>query len=362
MKKYVITLLSVLNIAFAFAQAPIGYYYSANGKSSNELRLKLQNIINNHTNITYGGLWSAFQATDVRTDGYVWDMYSNCNFIFVQHQDNGTQGGSECQKYNREHSVPQSWFNGAEDMYADIFHIYPTDKKVNADRGDNPFGEVNNPTYTSANGSKRGNSSFAGYSGIAFEPIDAYKGDFARTYFYMATRYINKNFTSGEGNIVFTFNNSECNLTSYAVNLFLKWHRNDPVSQKEINRNNVIYSDYQHNRNPFIDHPELAEYIWGDSVGYIWQNGGVSAINDIALFMPEISPNPSSEFILVNDNDVFQDFDYHIFTIQGKIILSGKSSVNRQINISNIASGIYFIKISTENTYFIQKIIKTIKN
>ncbi len=236
---------------FLSAQAPENYYDAAHGKSNEALRLALQDIIDGHTNVGYNGLWAIYTASDTR-GGKVWDMYSTCDWT----PDNNQCGNysTVCDCYNREHSVPQSWFGERSPMVSDAFHIYPTDGKVNGQRSNYPFGECtggvkcdNSPKALG----RLGTSTFAGYSGRVFEPDDEYKGDFARTYFYMATRYANENFTSSEGGAVFTYNNSKCNLTPYAVNLFLKWHRNDPVSDKEITRNNAIYNA-QHNRNPFI--------------------------------------------------------------------------------------------------------------
>lgn len=361
MKKLIITKLLVLNIVFVFAQAPNGYYSSANGKSDNALRIALQEIIKGHTILSYTpGLWNLFQYSDVTSDGKIWDMYSTCDWIYSISQCGNYTNVCDC--YNREHSVPQSWFGSASPMNTDAFHIYPTDGRVNAHHDNFPYGECTGGIKIDNNKQlgRLGISTFAGYAsiGTVFEPDDEYKGDFARTYFYMATRYADVNFNRDSQNFgEKVFGNANNGLTNYAVALFLKWHKNDPVSDKEINRNNVIYA-HQHNRNPFIDHPELAEYIWGDSISYFWNNGGASAVDEIDFFKPEISPNPTSDFISVNNNDFFHNFDYQIFTIQGKIVLNGNSFVNQQIDISVISKGIYFIKISTENCFFVEKIIK----
>jgi uncharacterized repeat protein (TIGR02543 family) len=262
MKKILLTLqVLILFTFYSFAQIPSGYYDDAGSLTGAELKTALSGIIDNHTSLDYGDLWTAFEYTDKKPSGEVWDMYSNCSFTFGDDQDTGSGGTVECDKYNREHSFPKSWFFDGYPMYTDIFHLYPTDKKVNSVRSNYPYGEVSSPSYTSNNGSKLGSCSYPGYSGIVFEPIDEYKGDFARGYFYMATRY--------ESNIS-SWSSEMLDGTSYpafaewAVNLLMDWHQQDPVSQKEIDRNNVIYDDYQHNRNPFIDHPEYVDLIWGD--------------------------------------------------------------------------------------------------
>jgi hypothetical protein len=149
-------------------------------------------------------------------------------------------------------------------MQSDLFHVYPTDGKVNGIRSNWPFGEVGNTTQVSTNGSKLGTSSFTGYSGTVFEPINEYKGDFARTYFYMATCYENLigNWVSNGNAGSVLSGNSFPAYDQWYLNLLAKWHQQDPVSTKELDRNNAVYA-IQGNRNPFIDHPEYAGTIWG---------------------------------------------------------------------------------------------------
>ena len=232
------------------------YYLNVDTSSGEALLSSLFRIINPHTDVGYGGLWNVFQKSDVKpgyTDVY-WDMYSNYNYKFGASSNYRKEGDG----VNREHSVPQSWFNERSPMKSDAFHVYPTDGYVNNRRGNYLYGETDSPTYTSENGSKLGPSSFAGYSGTVFEPIDEYKGDFARTYFYMATCYSDRCGAWGHD----VFKNGFPYLTNYAVSLFTKWAKEDPVSEKEIIRNNAIY-EFQHNRNPFIDHPEYIDIIYG---------------------------------------------------------------------------------------------------
>ncbi len=263
LRRIVFIFLVVLTPFWATSQPPSGYYADTENLSGEELMAQLHNIIKDHYEVTYTGLWDAFYYTDRRSDGKVWDMYTTCNFVFFEDQDTGSGGTVECDVYNREHSFPRSWFGGAvAPMNTDLFHLYPTDKKVNAVRDNYPYGKVGTATYTSSNGSKLGSSATPGYSGIVFEPADEYKGDFARSYFYMATRYYN---------IIDGWNSDMLNGThfpafsNWAKQLLLQWHQADPVSQKEIDRNNIIYEDYQGNRNPFIDHPEFALLIWSQS-------------------------------------------------------------------------------------------------
>ena len=250
------------------AQVPAGYYDNASGKQGEALKTSLHAIIGTHDAISYSELWTAFSSTDKREDGYVWDMYSDVpggtpayEFTFSQDQCGNYQGEGDC--YNREHSFPKSWFNDATPMYTDLFHIYPTDGYVNGRRSNYPYGETGIPTYTSSNGSKLGPSSFPGYGGIVFEPIDSFKGDFARTYFYMVTCY--ENLLPGWSSEMLDGSTYPA-FTSWAVNILLEWNDLDPVSKKERDRNNVIFNQFQHNRNPFIDHPEFAGLIWEQAV------------------------------------------------------------------------------------------------
>lgn len=247
-----------------WAQIPSGYYDGAEGKTGQELRAALHEIIKGHHSVGYGGLLDAYPYTDHDGNGHVWDIYSSCTFTYgVTSQECGSyKKEGDC--WNREHSWPQSWFNEQSTPRCDLFHVYPTDGKVNGIRSNFPYAIVKNPTYTSSNGSKLGTSITSGYSGTAFEPIDEYKGDIARSFFYMSTRYYNEDsgWTSSEMT-------NKCEIKSWAMTMLLDWHKQDPVSQKEIDRNNVIYASYQHNRNPFIDHPEYAEMIWDEN----WQAG-----------------------------------------------------------------------------------------
>lgn len=260
MKRYIScwTLLCVL--IQVWAQAPDGYYAAANGKRGSGLKTALFQIITDHTQRTYADLWTDMQTTDAREDGKVWDMYSGTtNFAFVSDQCGNYSGEGSC--YNREHSFPKSWFNDAYPMYTDLFHLYPTDGYVNSRRSNYPFGETNNPTYTSSGGfSKLGPSSISGYSGTVFEPADEYKGDFARTYFYMATCYEDR--IAGWDSDMLA-GNSYPAYRKWAVDMLLRWAAEDPVSEKEIRRNNAVYG-IQHNRNPYIDFPGLEQYVWGD--------------------------------------------------------------------------------------------------
>lgn len=247
-----------------FAQIPNGYYNAANGKTGDELKVALHNIIKGHHVVSYNGLLNAFVYTDNDGNGNVWDIYSNCIFSYSGNsQCGGYEQEGDC--WNREHTWPQSWFNEQTTPRCDLFHVYPTDGFVNGQRSNYPYGEVGNYIYISGNGSKLGSCVTSGYTGRVFEPIDEYKGDIARSYFYMSVRYYSEDddwSTSAMTN--------KSVILPWAMTMLLRWSDEDPVSDKEIARNNAVYG-YQNNRNPFIDHPEYARMIWDPS----WQ-GGVS--------------------------------------------------------------------------------------
>lgn len=263
-----------------------GYYDSiTNTSSGTTLASSLHTLSESkHTNpISYDGLWTAYYTTDVLPGtGIIWDTYSEILYTVGDDQDKGNHS-VEGDSYNREHTVPQSWFSKASPMVADTHHILATDSVVNGIRSNYPYGEVGtitNSNCPTGNGSKLGTSNFSGYSGTVFEPIDEYKGDIARGYFYMAIRYSDKLANWGDGAEV-AFTSSYPYLTSYALNLFTKWSHEDPVSDKEIIRNDAI-EDVQGNRNPFIDHPEWIDTIWTNSYTDSPSNTKFSASNVVS--------------------------------------------------------------------------------
>ncbi len=259
MKRLYIFLLLLFDVAATLkAQAPAGYYDSANGLTGNDLRAALHNIIKNDEHVSYTpGIWNAYQTTDLQTGtNYIWDIYSDFNFTYSTNQCGSYQGEGDC--YNREHLWAQSWTNSDATEQTDLHHIYPTDGYVNQQRGNYAFGEVNNATWTSHNGSKLGSCKTSlGYSGTVFEPIDEYKGDIARALMYVSVRYYGQddNWKSDQSMT------DKSNIKQWAIEMLLKWHHNDPVSEKEIARNNAVYG-IQHNRNPFVDSPNYADMIW----------------------------------------------------------------------------------------------------
>jgi Endonuclease I len=240
----------------AVAEIPVAYYSRLEGKTGEELKTAAFQIINPHSTVSsYSALPSYFERTDVYPQSRRWwDMYSDIPFYAPSFRG-----------LNREHSFPKSWWGGGDDTpaYVDLNHLYPAEAAANQAKSNYPLGTVSQTTFD--NGISQVGYAVGGQGGGAqkvFEPDDEYKGDFARTYFYMVTCYQNLRWK-------YTYmvqNNTYPTLNAWAIDLLLKWARQDKVSQKEIDRNEVIYG-IQNNRNPFIDFPDLMEYIWGDKVG-----------------------------------------------------------------------------------------------
>lgn len=266
--------------AAALASEPAGYYNKCENKCGRELLSSLCAAVGNPQVVGYKGLWELYKLSDVDADGKIWDMYSTKRWVPGKEQCGTYTSVGDC--YNREHSLPKSWFNDALPMYADAFHIYPTDGKVNGQRGNYPFGECRNGTTLSATGGVRalgrlGECTYPGYNGTVFEPDEQYKGDFARSYFYMAACY-NDRISSWTSDML--DGSSYPAFEKWAIEMLLKWNAADPVSTKETERNEVVYA-HQGNRNPFIDHPELAEHIWGSksTVGWSYETRSEAQIN-----------------------------------------------------------------------------------
>lgn len=250
-----------------------------------ELKTELHNLLKNHTRLPYGSrdynqiacTWTVFKKSDVRPNGKVWDMYSNNSYNF-------SNGAGATKGMNIEHSVPKSWWGDAYDETAtpltrfkydgsyDLHHLTPSDAAANTAKSNYPLGEVDSPLFD--NGvTKVGTGQANGRATNLFEPADEYKGDFARMYLYFVTCYQDYSWKSSA--LSMFAQNSYPTLNAYGQSLLLKWHRQDPVSQKEIDRNNAVYS-FQGNRNPFIDYPNMVEYIWGDSTNYEFSFSGQS--------------------------------------------------------------------------------------
>ena len=279
MKHYYI-LFSVLCTNLGFSQIPNGYYNNATGNGY-VLKTQLYNIINQQNDQGYSAIDGFFRNYDLdnyyENNNTILDIYSEnpdgqdpYNFTPFNDECGNYSGEGDC--YNKEHIIPKSVFNENTPMQGDAHSLLPTDGRVNGFRGNFPMGRVDNNNLASQsgisnptqNGSKLGdnlNSGYSsGYSGTVFEPINEFKGDIARIHFYFATRYQNQvpnwsSYAMFNGTVDQVFN------TTF-LNILLEWHNLDPVSQKEIDRNNAIYYEHQGNRNPFVDHPEYVNAVW----------------------------------------------------------------------------------------------------
>lgn len=328
--------LLTLTATTSFAQGPNDsgtYYQAANGEKGADLKTALFGIIKeNHQKILYDDLWGYYTTTDLRDDGKIWDMYSDItNYTPV------TKGQSsypnEGSGYNREHSFPNSWFGGDKQhiAFADLFHLYPTDAYINNMRSNYCFGEVSNPTKTSQSGtSKLGPCSIEKANNVTcFEPNDIYKGDFARTYFYMVTRYEDEIVTwcTNYGTKVGISATLDETGTAYQpfkdwqLEMLMKWAKNDPVSaDKETPRNNAVYA-IQKNRNPFIDYPGLEEYIWGDLVNVAFSYDHYQSPTAIMTIKAEPA---NKEGVMYNLAGQVVDKNY-----KGIVIMNGKKFYNK---------------------------------
>jgi endonuclease I len=372
--KLKITLIAFFSFVFSYSQIPTGYYSTATG-TGYTLRTQLHNIISNGyiDNGYTPGLWITYQTSDrdnyYENDGRILDMYSEnptsqdaTDFTYFLDQCGSSTSDpiAENECYNREHIIPQYFFTVGGivqyPMYNDAHFVVPTDRYVNFRRDSFPIGKVgNNPTYISSNGSKLGpalNSGYAaGYSNTVFEPIDEFKGDIARMYFYFVTRYENVITTWGNSYGMFFASppgNSTQIFTNAFKNILLTWHAQDPVSQREIARNNAIYLR-QNNRNPFIDNPSYANTIWGATLDV----PELDLMETITIY-----PNPSNTQNITIETEAIID-NIQLINTNGQLMMEVKnpSKIGNSYTLENLPDGFYFLKLNSENQSVIKKVI-----
>lgn len=247
---------------------PGDYYKFAQGTADSTLKNHIGYIICCGKRYRYGSgskkTWDAFYYTDRDTNtNQVLDMYSNEVRYFNPEKPTASVAG-----FDIEHMLPKSWWGGdVNPAYCDLFHLVPGDYSANRSKSNHAPGIPSDSTFN--------NGSFVTGSGEAygltrvFCPADEYKGDFARAYFYIAACYGDSLewLSSGEPAVAMT-NEGWQEFRPWLRDLLLSWHRMDPVSEKELARA-IEVNKIQGNRNPFIDYPELAEYIWGNKQGQI---------------------------------------------------------------------------------------------
>lgn len=334
----------------ATAEVPAGYYSSLTGKKEGELKTAVHNIVKNFTRISsYNDLPRYFEHTDVYPNSHRWwDMYSDIPLYAPSFSG-----------LNREHSFPKSWWGGSTTIgaYVDLNHLYPSERVANTEKSNYPLGVVDMSKAAFDNGVVRVGYPVRGQGGNApkvFEPDDEYKGDFARTYFYMVTAYQDQTWK-------YTYmvsQNLYPTLNPWSVTLLMEWHRNDPVSQKEIDRNEQVYR-YQNNRNPFIDMPELAEYLWGTKKGEAFTPGSVVVppTGNPELLAP--TPGMELEFgqvaeggeltsqLFVHGNDLKHTIEVLLYTNDWKMFSVGTSAI--PANLANSDDG-YWLNITYRPT------------
>ncbi len=341
MKKIFLIILCFYSIQATQAQIPWGYYTTANGiAGGGTLQSALHFIIkNNHVALGYSSTWNAFQYTDKKPNGKLWDIYS---YVFTGNQPyEYTIGASQCGSYskegdcyNREHTWPQSYFASSEPMVSDLHQLLPTDGFINGIHSNDPYGNVASANKTTANGSKNGTSnSYPGYFNNVFEPIDSFKGDIARCYFYMCTRYYGEDF--GWSNWPMA---NGASLTPAAIAVLLAWHHLDPVSKKEKDRNNAVYAQ-QGNRNPFIDEPLWADCIWGTSTCT-----SVNTPIDVVVAKEKFQfTKKANAYLLENNSGVSSKF--LLVNCVGAIVNQNTFSTKVEINTDTLPAGMYCLLV-----------------
>ena len=313
--RWAIALVLITTWMGAEATIPAGYYNSLDGKSGEALKDAIHELATRHTTLSYGSLWIYFAETDCQADNQskVWDMYSDRTYYFR----GGTSG---VYGMHKEHSMPKSWWGGYDETqgyagYTDINHLYPADGDANMAKSNYPLGEVSSAFFD--NGVTRVGSPKIGQGGgcnSVFEPDDRYKGDFARTYFYMACAYQQYRW---KYNYMLT-NNSWKSLNEWSIDLLCRWARADAVSDKEINRNDAVQK-HQNNRNPFIDFPELFEYIWGNRQGQIFYVSEAGMSTDTTTYTgdPELIAPVQGTVLDFGEVALGKSLDYTLY-IQGR--------------------------------------------
>jgi len=362
---YSISLFLIFTLSVS-AAIPAGYYSNLEGKITAELKTELHTIICQDTThyLRYGAgtgfTWQGFYSTDRDlTNNEVIDMYSDSQRFFdVNYIALGYKGfGMTIQI---EHSVPKSWWGCDIDhpdcAALDLNHMYPSDGTYNNYKSNNPLGVVTG-TLVHTNGvSKIGIGTYSGYTGTVFEPADQYKGDFARSYFYIATayqHYVNKWVPTATG--IMMEANTYPTLKPWAIGLLLEWSRMDPVSDKEKSRVENVF-DIQKNRNPFIDFPQLAEYIWGNMKDSVFHLTAVTGFDTPVTRRLSISPNPATDQIQLNFDQRAGTFHYAIYSMTGSVVLSGNTD-SPSITVSGLRSGVYSCMVDSGADKLVSKLI-----
>lgn len=339
---------------FSFTQVPADYYLTAESTADDVLKFELNQIIDDHTEFFYTSdqtdVWDILKETDKDPNegDNVILIYSGVSIFAAQEYNNGNG-------WTREHVWAKSKgeFGTSQGPGTDVHAIRPLDNTTNGTRNNRGFDNCNNCSdvidqWSYNTGSKLDNTDWS------FEPRTEVKGDVARMIFYMAVRY--------EGydgypdlELSETIQDQSGKLPLHGVlSTLIDWHRNDPVDSWEENRNDIIYNNYQNNRNPFIDHPELVEHLWGNKIGVVWQSSlSMDEFSEVAI---KLYPNPVSDYL--NISGINSKTLVEIYDTLGKNILSKMiDGSQKQIDVSYISTGIYLFKLTDGDKSILKRIV-----
>lgn len=324
---------------------PSGYYNSLDELSDIALRQALQDIIAEEGVVraqTYTDVIDILKEADQNPENsnQIWLVYLEQGRAKLDFQTTSNNVGT----WNREHTFPRSrgGFDSIEEDEVgdgiDIFWNTTADSLRHGNSDAHALRAVDGPENSS-----RGNQFYGEYNGPS-GTLGGFKGDVARSVFYMAVRYNGLEIVSGfpEG------------LTGQFGDLatLLDWHRNDPPDDFEMNRNNVVYQ-WQFNRNPFIDQPDLVEYIWGNMVGQVWNQE--LGIDDVDVAQVKVYPNPTSRGVHISG--INNPASVEVFAVDGrKVYTENISGGNSYLNI-NVSPGMYLLNIVSEERTIVKKII-----
>jgi len=347
--RYLGSLLFILWINSVFGQSYGNYYDEAKGLREDALKTALYTIIKGHTEYDYTSsstdVWDILKVTDRDPNNS-----ANVILIYTGRSVNAAQEYNSGSGWSREHVWAKSRGDFGTDRGpgTDVHHLRPADISVNSTRNNRSFDNCHTCIEVWDEGVF--SESYYDASEWTFEPRDEVKGDVARMIFYMAVRYEGEN---GEPNLELTENLptlTDKNPLHGRLSTLLAWNRFDPVSEWERNRNEIIFNQFQHNRNPFIDIPELAEYIWGNEVGLVWSPLGTSN-TEAPQF--KVYPNPSNGTFYL---ETLKQGSLKIFNLLGTCVYEQAVSNYPKTELQ-LESGIYFLQYTTNGQTQTQKLI-----
>ncbi len=383
MNKLYFSLVFLFSGSFLFAGP--GTYYNAldSTVSCSSFKNNLFNLIKNDSHLSYGDIDNNYFRTDAKpkeigVGNIIVDRYCGenpvgndyCSFDpFAGFCSSGGTSTVHCDCYNKEHVVPTSWFNGSSNVNniprTDMHFVWPADSKTNASKNNYPLGYVQSPTLTSLNGTKIGSSNSTlnyGYNkSTVFEPIDSFKGDFARAYLYFAVRYQDSLSAWNRNNIaqdVFT-SGAYPGLEPWILQLCMQWHKMDPPSTFERLRNDSVFA-IQGNRNPFIDFPHWAEKIFGsDGAAASCVNTGIRTQQTATL---EVYPNPVQDALTIELSTAFvlENTTIQITDMLGRVLYmeTWKGNARPVIATSFLEKGMYVIRVESEENSAVTTFIR----